>query len=66
MGRQLDNMDILLIIICIFLSPVAVFLKVGCTKHFIINIILWILIWIPGLIHGLWVIIVKKGRKYLN
>jgi len=49
MGRKLDGMDILLIIICIFISPLAVFLKVGCTKHFIINIILWILIWIPGM-----------------
>src|SRR5688572_17056843 len=43
---------ILLIISCraIFLSPLAVFLKVGDNKHFWINIILFLLFIIPGMV----------------
>lgn len=59
---QSNGADILLIIICLFISPLAVILKVGCTKHFIINVILWILVLIPGIIHGLWIITTNKGR----
>ncbi len=61
----MDGIDILLIILCIFISPLAVFFKVGISKHFWINLILWILIVLPGIIHGLWVILTKKGRRYL-
>jgi uncharacterized membrane protein YqaE (UPF0057 family) len=40
--------DILLLILCIFISPLAVLIKVGCSKHFWINLVLWILGIIPG------------------
>ncbi|GLS92364.1 Pmp3 family protein [Psychromonas marina] len=42
------------IIICFLLPPVAVFLKHGVGKDLIINIILTIFFFVPGIIHALW------------
>ncbi|MEM0513892.1 YqaE/Pmp3 family membrane protein [Pseudoalteromonas sp. YIC-827] len=50
----MDN-KLLLIILSIFLPPVAVFLKAGVGKHLIINIILCFLFFLPAVIHALWV-----------
>ena len=47
---------ILLIILAILLPPVAVFLKKGAGMDLVINVVLWILGIIPGVIHALWVI----------
>jgi uncharacterized membrane protein YqaE (UPF0057 family) len=49
-------MDLLRIIIAILLPPLGVFLQVGLTKHFWINILLTILGYIPGIVHAVWVI----------
>ena len=49
----MDN-KIVLIILSIFLPPVAVFLKKGAGKDLIINIVLCLLFFIPGVIHALW------------
>jgi uncharacterized membrane protein YqaE (UPF0057 family) len=49
-------MDILKIVFAIILPPLGVFLEVGITKHFWINILLTILGFIPGIIHAIWVI----------
>jgi uncharacterized membrane protein YqaE (UPF0057 family) len=49
-------MDLLRIIIAILLPPLGVFLQVGISKHFFINILLTILGFIPGIIHAIWVI----------
>ncbi|KAI0979265.1 hypothetical protein GJ496_011810 [Pomphorhynchus laevis] len=47
----------LLILIAIFLPPVAVFLKEeGCTTQVWINIILCLLAYLPGIIHALYII----------
>jgi uncharacterized membrane protein YqaE (UPF0057 family) len=53
-------MKILKIILSIFLPPVAAFMQVGATKHFWINILLTLLIGIPGMIHALWLVITDK------
>ncbi|TQV86532.1 YqaE/Pmp3 family membrane protein [Aliikangiella coralliicola] len=45
---------VLLIILAILLPPVAVFLKKGAGKDLVINIILCILMFLPGVIHALW------------
>ncbi|WP_105188175.1 YqaE/Pmp3 family membrane protein [Pseudoalteromonas sp. T1lg48] len=50
----MDN-KLLLIILSIFLPPVAVFLKAGAGKHLIINILLCFLFFLPAVIHALWV-----------
>ncbi|HAV13607.1 MAG TPA: YqaE/Pmp3 family membrane protein [Opitutae bacterium] len=49
---------LVLIIIAILLPPLAVFLKNNkADKTLIINVILWLLFYIPGLIHALIVIL---------
>ena len=47
---------ILLIILAILLPPVAVFLKKGADLNLVINIVLWLLGVLPGIIHALWVV----------
>ncbi len=49
-------MDILRIILSVILPPVGVFLQVGITGHFWLNILLTLLGYIPGLIHAIWII----------
>ncbi|KAH9444703.1 hypothetical protein MJO28_013271 [Puccinia striiformis f. sp. tritici] len=48
--------DILLYFLAIFVSPASVFIKRGCAADFWINIALFILGWIPGVIHAWWLI----------
>ncbi|ORX76632.1 UPF0057-domain-containing protein [Anaeromyces robustus] len=48
--------DILKIILCFILPPLAVFLDRGCDCTFFLNVILTILCIIPGVIHALIVI----------
>ena len=47
----------LLVILAILLPPLAVGLKSGFGKSFVINIILTIFFWIPGVIHAFIVIL---------
>lgn len=49
-------MDVLRIILAIILPPLGVFLQVGLKFHFWLNILLTLLLYLPGLIHALWVI----------
>ncbi|MCC4833304.1 YqaE/Pmp3 family membrane protein [Shewanella sp. 1_MG-2023] len=53
----MDTNKLLLIVIAILLPPVAVFLKKGMGKDLLINIILCLLFFVPGLIHAIWVVI---------
>lgn len=48
---------ILMLLIAVVLPPLAVFLKVGLTLHFWINVILTLLGYAPGILHALWVIL---------
>ncbi|MCH8496677.1 MAG: YqaE/Pmp3 family membrane protein [Balneolales bacterium] len=52
-------MDILKIIFAIILPPLGVFLHVGFTGAFFLNILLTILGYLPGIIHAVWVIAKK-------
>jgi uncharacterized membrane protein YqaE (UPF0057 family) len=56
MDRKKLSMDLLRIVFAIILPPLGVFLQVGISKHFWINILLTILGFIPGIIHAVWVI----------
>lgn len=51
-------------IIAAFLPPVAVFMQVGLGSAFWINLILTFLMFVPGQLHALWVIVSvdDKGR----
>jgi uncharacterized membrane protein YqaE (UPF0057 family) len=48
---------VLLVVLAILLPPLAVFLKEGVGGSLILNIILTILGYIPGMIHALWVVL---------
>ncbi|WP_371186755.1 YqaE/Pmp3 family membrane protein [Thalassotalea maritima] len=47
---------LLLIVLAILLPPVAVFLNNGVGKHLLLNIILCLFFYIPGIIHALWLV----------
>jgi len=49
----MDN-KIVLIILAILLPPVAVLLKQGAGKDLLINIVLCLIFWIPGVAHAVW------------
>jgi uncharacterized membrane protein YqaE (UPF0057 family) len=49
-------MDILKIVFAILLPPLGVFLEVGLTLHFWLNILLTLLGYIPGIVHAVWII----------
>jgi uncharacterized membrane protein YqaE (UPF0057 family) len=49
--------DIFKILFAIVLPPLGVFLEVGFTGHFWLNILLTLLGYIPGIIHALYVIL---------
>ena len=47
---------IILIILALFLPPVAVVIHKGVGKDLVINIILCLLFLLPGVIHALWLV----------
>ncbi len=47
----------LLVLIGILLAPLAVFLKNGAGKDLLINIILCLFFYVPGILHALWVVL---------
>lgn len=50
----MDN-KLVLIVLSIFLPPLAVFFKKGAGKDLIINIVLCFVLFIPAIIHALWI-----------
>lgn len=46
----------LLYFLALFIPPIPVFMKTGCGVDLLINIVLWCLGWIPGVIHAWWII----------
>ena len=50
--------DVCSIILAIILPPLGVLLRFGCTREFVICIILSLLGYIPGIIYALYVLIV--------
>ncbi|MGH7823586.1 MAG: YqaE/Pmp3 family membrane protein [Candidatus Binatia bacterium] len=49
--------DPIKIIFAVLLPPVGVFLEVGLSGHFWLNILLTILGYIPGIVHALYIIL---------
>lgn len=52
-----DTNKVLLCIIAILLPPLAVGLKAGVGGALVLNIILCILFWLPGILHALYVVL---------
>ena len=49
--------NLLRILLAILLPPVGVFMEVGLSGHFWLNILLTILGYVPGIVHALYVIL---------
>ncbi|WP_083480548.1 YqaE/Pmp3 family membrane protein [Loktanella sp. 5RATIMAR09] len=49
-------MDLIRIIFAVILPPLGVFLEVGLSKHFWLNILLTLLGYIPGIVHAVYII----------
>ena len=49
-------MDLFRIIIAVILPPLGVFLQVGFSGQFFLNILLTLLGYFPGIIHAVWII----------
>jgi len=54
-------MTLLRILLTILLPPLGVFMTVGIGGHFWLNILLTILGYIPGIVHGIWIIAKRSG-----
>ncbi|MDX2148886.1 MAG: YqaE/Pmp3 family membrane protein [Planctomycetota bacterium] len=52
-----ETNKLLLVIIAILIPPLAVGLKRGLSIALIVNIVLTLIFYIPGLIHALWVVL---------
>lgn len=52
-----DTNTLLLIIIAILIPPLAVGLKRGIGGALLLNIILTLLFWLPGLLHAVYVVL---------
>ncbi|MFN3912629.1 YqaE/Pmp3 family membrane protein [Hyphomonas sp.] len=48
-------MSLVMILLTIFLPPVAVAIKQGIGLQFLINVVLTLIGWLPGVIHAFWV-----------
>lgn len=49
-------MKLLRYVLAIVVPPIAVFLDSGVSSALLINILLTLLGWLPGMIHALWVV----------
>jgi len=57
-GFTLRHMNkIVLVILAIFIPPLAVYLKTNDVKTTLINLVLSFFFWIPGVIHALWTVL---------
>ena len=48
-------MSLLMILLTIFLPPVAVAIKEGIGLQFLLNVLLTLIGWLPGVVHACWV-----------
>jgi uncharacterized membrane protein YqaE (UPF0057 family) len=52
--------DLLRLVFSILIPPLGVFLQVGFTGQFFLNVLLTILGYVPGLIHAVWIIFTRR------
>ncbi|MBJ3774452.1 YqaE/Pmp3 family membrane protein [Acuticoccus mangrovi] len=48
--------DLVRILCAVFIPPLGVFLQVGFSLQFFLNVLLTLLFFFPGMIHALWII----------
>jgi len=54
-----ESQDVLCLILAIFLPPLGVLLKRGLDIQLVINLLLTLFGWFPGIIHALYIILKK-------
>jgi uncharacterized membrane protein YqaE (UPF0057 family) len=57
MSESLTTNTLLMVIIAILLPPLAVWLKTNSLGGTVLNVILCVFFWLPGLLHALWVVL---------
>ncbi len=57
MASELSTNTLLIVIIAILLPPLAVWLKTNSLGATLLNVVLCVLFWLPGLLHALWVVL---------
>lgn len=55
-----SHMTIIEILLSLFLPPLGVFLAYGISTTLVINIVLTLLGWLPGVLHAFWVLAKKS------
>jgi uncharacterized membrane protein YqaE (UPF0057 family) len=53
-SKKID--PVVLFVLAIIVPPLAVYLVKGAKRDFVINIVLCLFFWIPGIVHALWVV----------
>jgi uncharacterized membrane protein YqaE (UPF0057 family) len=53
-------MTIIEVLLSLFLPPLGVFLAYGISTTLVINIVLTLLGWLPGVLHAFWVLAKKS------
>ncbi|BAS57496.1 hypothetical protein NIES2135_31380 [Leptolyngbya boryana NIES-2135] len=56
-------MNFLRLVFAIVLPPVAVFMTSGISSALVINILLTLLGWVPGIIHAIWYLQKTEERR---
>ncbi|MBC7825459.1 MAG: YqaE/Pmp3 family membrane protein [Candidatus Parcubacteria bacterium] len=56
-------MKIVRFLLAIVLPPLAVFLNSGISSALLINVLLTLLGWVPGIIHAVWVLQKTEERQ---
>lgn len=56
-------MNFIRLLLAILLPPVAVFMTAGISTALVINILLTLVGWLPGIIHALWFIQKTEERR---
>eukprot|EP01134_Creolimax_fragrantissima_P005215 CFRG5215T1 len=61
---KIDTDRLLIICLSLLLPPVAVLVKKGLNQDFMVNCLLCVLMWLPGIVHALYVCMDDK-KDYL-
>jgi uncharacterized membrane protein YqaE (UPF0057 family) len=56
MSSSTSSADLLRVLLSILLPPLGVFLEEGIGTQFWINLLLTLMVYIPGLVHAIWII----------
>ncbi|KAI8874027.1 hypothetical protein GQ42DRAFT_117090 [Ramicandelaber brevisporus] len=58
--------DVCLYVLAFFIPPVAVFIRTGASQTLLLNVVLWILGVIPGIVHAWYVIYTTHSSRVIQ